>query len=154
MPGHKSLMEIGLFLIGLLVGSCATASVFLVWPEVMGPGPLAATIHPSGHREIRESAAPLADGRTDIKFQWFETHLRQITAALRPEWWRDLKQMYVCVFELPTLGKVRALWRDVRAKLTFLLTLCHRAQLLVSDEFLQALVTLNDVLLETVREER
>jgi len=83
MLWYKSWMETRwIFLIGLLVASCAAASVVLIWPKVMGLLPLAASFDPNSDigRKVRESADQFATYHGYVGSQWFGKNLRQMAS--------------------------------------------------------------------------
>jgi ABC-2 type transport system ATP-binding protein len=83
--------------------------------------------------EIRRRAAFVSDDKDLYDYMTVEQMIR-FTAGFFPAWRADLEQNYTRKFELPLDRKVKALSRGTRTKLTLLLALCRRAELLILDE--------------------
>src|SRR5260221_223347 len=83
--------------------------------------------------EIRRRAAFVSDDK-DLYDYMTVAEIIRFTAAFFPTWRADLEQTYARKFELPLDRKVKALSRGTRTKLTLLLALCRRAELLILDE--------------------
>jgi ABC-2 type transport system ATP-binding protein len=88
---------------------------------------------PDASVEIRRRTAFVSDDK-DLYDYMTVAEIIHFTAAFFPQWRADLEQTYLRKFELPPDRKVKALSRGMRTKLTLLLALCRRAELLILDE--------------------
>ena len=83
--------------------------------------------------EIRRRIGFVSDDK-DLYDYMTVGEIIRFTAAFFPKWRADLEQTYVRKFELPLDRRIKALSRGTRTKLSLLLVLCRRADLLILDE--------------------
>ena len=88
---------------------------------------------PDASVEIRRRTAFVSDDK-DLYDYMTVAEIIRFTAAFFPQWRVDLEQHYLRTFELPPDRRIKALSRGMRTKLTLLLALCRRAELLILDE--------------------